>query len=284
MTGNDYPAETLNAYVDGELNGPEAAALVRDLVGNPTLAQRVSELTALKATVRTIYDDLPCKSPDLQKLYAEHDRQHAGLARGWHKLREIFPQFVRTHWAMATGGALGVAVLAGLLAGWLALQPASDGVIAEAIAAHRQWLQTPNTDNPGKGATQLAAFEAVNRKIFIPDLRASELRITRVSPFGVNGVHVGYQGTRGCHLSLFVQPTSALGNLPLDARMVSANEAYRWRLNSLDYVLLAVGMDPERLKLIADDVYLAVKRGQPFDRQTRMALRLNRQQSVPCAG
>ncbi len=133
------------------------------------------------------------------------------------------------------------------------------------------------------GRRQLAAFQRLDDRIYVPDLSASKLCIGLVTRFGDNGVQVGYVGTRSCHLSLFIRPSGAPGILPLKEEMERDSRVFTWRENRLDYALLAVGMDRTRLRLIAEDVLQATRLMQPFDRATQMALRLNRQKSQPCA-
>jgi hypothetical protein len=66
--------------------------------------------------------------------------------------------------------------------------------------------------------------------------------------------------------------------------MVRDSRVFTWRANRLDYVLLAVGMDQNRLRLIAEDVFKASRLMQPFNQKTQMALLENRQKSQPCLG
>lgn len=47
--------ETLQAFVDGELDAPESAKLIAQMRDEPTLAQRVCELRELKSMVRVAY-------------------------------------------------------------------------------------------------------------------------------------------------------------------------------------------------------------------------------------
>jgi len=278
-------SEMLNAFVDGELPGVDSAALLRDLATKPDLAQEMSDLTRLKTAVQASYDDLPCREPDLDLLFSRHDRaSRRGFGVFWSRLRDILGAL--TTLPPVAKGAMAVAtvLVAATLTMWIARQGPTDSFVAEAIGAHHKWLEQTPKQPTNHGIAQLAAFHARNQNIYVPDLKASKLRIGWVAAFGNDGVHVGYVGTRDCHLSLFIQPTEKFSKLPLTLATVSENRVFRWRANRLDYALLAVGMDQGRLRLIAEDVFQATRLMQPFDRETQMALRLNRKQSQACGG
>jgi len=282
MTQSDYDMETLNAYLDGELPGFRAAALLRAIALDPELARQVSEMKSLKSAVSVAYDDLPCKVPDIDALLADRDRnrwqQRLKSAIKW----RLPAAALKPKWTVGAIGAVAVVLVSVVLLGWLSARPTPDMMMAKALTLHDQWVrETGKNDEDGRA--QLALFKATNGDIYIPDLSANKLYIAKVTPFGENGVHVGYKGTRDCHISLFIQPTSMLKNLPLAGQEIGTDLTYRWRLNRLDYILLAVGIDPNRLHLIATDIFQAARLGLPFDSKTRLALRLNRRTSLPCA-
>lgn len=285
MTIADNKTDTINAYVDGELTGAEAAAFLRELAGDGDLARRVAELTMLKSALRESFDDIPCPDSNLQEIFRRHDAAcgRDGPIRRW--MASLRPR-LGGHGAgilLGAGVALMVVILAGAMFFWQAGGSARDGFVADAIQAHRQWLLQPPTADDPAGRRQLAAFQLQNGDIYVPDLSASKLSIGLVTQFDGDGVQVGYVGTRSCHLSLFIRPGDALGPLALNEALVGDVRVFRWRENRLDYALLAVGMDPDRMRLIANDVVQATRLMQPFDGNTQMTLRLNRQQSQPCA-
>ena len=58
--------------------------------------------------------------------------------------------------------------------------------------------------------------------------------------------------------------------------------AYGWRVGDLGYLLFAVGMDPNRLALIADEVEKATRAHAPLDAEARQQLADNKRHSTTC--
>jgi anti-sigma factor RsiW len=190
MTDLTYPIEELHAFVDDELDGVASAAFLRKLSGNPALAREVAELTALKASVKAVGKEFPCRAPDLDRIFAEHDRQvHA-------RKPNRFLAWLES-WQNARGyaGAVLVAVILVLTfsVGWFAYPGFNreSGLVAQAIERHHAWLQQP-TRTAQNGRAELASFQAHAPNIYVPDLAASKLRVATVTAFGADGVHVGY--------------------------------------------------------------------------------------------
>ncbi len=278
--------ETVNAFVDGELKGAEAAVFLGELAGDAALARQVSDLTRLKAAVQDSFDELPCHAPDLQELFDQYDAggdRTGDRTGGWRTAIRRGLTGAGLRLLAGAGAAVAAVVLAAIVFFWQADGVARDGFVAQAIDAHHRWLTRPLPSDAPEGRRQLAAFQRLNDRIYVPDLSASKLSIGLVTRFGDDGVQVGYVGTRACHLSLFIRPTDTPGTLAMSEAMVRDSRVFSWRENRLDYALLAVGMDKIRLRLIAEDVLQATRLMQPFDRATQMALRLNRQKSQPCA-
>jgi len=276
------PIEELHAFVDGELGGAASAAFLRELSDNPALAHQVAELTALKASVQEACKELPGRMPDLDRIFAEHDRQVRILkARHW---RDWFASWQNVP-GYAGAALVAIILVATLSLGWFTYPgfTRESRLVAQAIERHHAWLQQP-TRTAQNGRAELASFQAHAPNIYVPDLAASKLRVATVTAFGADGVHVGYIGTRSCHLSLFIQPSDQAKAQALSENMVRDSRVFTWRANRLDYVLLAVGMDQNRLRLIAEDVFKASRLMQPFNQKTQMALLENRQKSQPCLG
>jgi hypothetical protein len=90
---------------------------------------------------------------------------------------------------------------------------------------------------------------------------------------------VGYEGTRGCRLSVFVLPhglrvTEAAFNPPMQVHM--------WHLSDQDLLVLAEGMEDERFRELALAIERAVREERPFDPDTRQRLAKGREGSRPC--
>ena len=274
--------ETLNAYVDGELSATDSAALVRAMSNDSALAEQVVLLSRLKESVAELYAEVPCNLPDLDALYRQYDERHHAGPSGGFDFGTFNPfRFIRRPGYVLAGAVtcvfLAVAVWAGLS------RPTVPTLVSRAIDHHDRW-QRQKVLTKQETRTRLARLERDGRDIYVPDLSASKLSIVRVDRFGKAGLHVGYLGTRRCHLSLFIVPAKTLGSNTLSERLIGASRVFIWRENHFEYVLLAEGMDTTRLRLIAEDVYRATRTMQPFSRETRMALMLNREQSQPCTG
>ena len=281
---DSFSEETLHAFIDGELPAARAAVLVRALAKHPELAEKVAELTALKGAVQESCTEIPCPIPDLDKIFAEASSNDG--APGGTPQENLFKRWLRASRIPLglSGGLLAAVVAGGLFAGWLGHGTHQGNLTEQAIRLHQQWLEAPQQQISNTGPVQLADLRESVPGIYIPDLRASKLRISHLERFGIGGIHVGYVGTRSCHLSLFIRPTGDTAPLPVREQLIGKDRVFAWRVNRFDYVLLAVGMDQGRLELIASDVAEATRLLQPFDQTTELALRLNRQQSQACVG
>ena len=254
--------EDLNAYVDGELAPPQAAAVARALAEDRKLADQVAALTRLKAAVHETV---------------------AGV-----ELPQIAPQRHSRRLAVpiAAAAALLLAVGAGLFLG--VLRPAEPVWLARVLAAHRQWVKDDRRlDEPLQAGVVLARLHQLDPDAQVPDLAAARLAVDFVGPFDPDGKNqgllIGYVGTRSCHVSLLIFPAPAgLGEEQQEYRHGSAS-LFAWRAGRLGYVLTAVGMDESHLTLIARTVEQAIRERQPLDAEARTALRHSRNVSRPCA-
>jgi len=253
----------LNAYVDGELDGAAAARVAAAVARDAGLAREVARLARLKSTVQA-------SAPAAPRLQVPQTRRRwrAGLAASF--------------------------LLLALLGGALALAPQRVGdtvappvpeALARAEGLHAGWLSEPvRTDSPEAGLL-LASLQRFGLPVQIPDLSDTRLRVTHVALLGEAGevLHVGYHGTRGCRVSLLALRDR---NLPerLQRLPRPGGLAYLWRAGPVGYVLLADGMDPERMETIAGAIEQATRRLAPLPAETRTALAESRARSQPCLG
>jgi len=253
--------ETLNAYVDGELDLARRAEIADAIAREPHLARQVAALSRLKSEVSGSVEtpdlgiDLPDRRPRRRTL------------------------------AIAAG-----IVVAFAAAGAIFVTTVSDAELAWAVNAHESWAGQPDgrLAEP-RGEVALAALSRVGASAYVPELTAAKLRIAHVArvagPAGGDAVLVGYRGTRGCKISLLVAPDTADAARsspapePFDA---GALHGYRWRAGGFAYVILADGMAKARFSLIAMSVYRASLERSPLDPETRMALARSRAESPPC--
>jgi hypothetical protein len=265
--------QALSAYVDGELDATEGAA-VAEIAGNHrAVAEQISVLYQLKGAT------------------------HAALAAPAGDLTDLLPKAPRRSRMMRTLQlAAALLVVAVLTAGWFWFRPAEGALPPELLATarmlHTEWLHAQETGaDEGKPATLVAALARFRHLPVVPDLESGKLFVDRVSfadhtSFAGNkGGHVlqvGYRGLHGCHLSLFVFSDVKLpGALTrLDA---GKDRFYGWQVHDLGYLLFAEGMDGNRFDLIARKVEEETRSRAPFDGTTRQALAESKRRSKSCA-
>jgi anti-sigma factor RsiW len=252
----------LNAYVDRELDPVEAAEVAAAIARDPHLAARVATLSRLKAVSSGL---LPPEMPPALPHRAE--------PQSTRRLASIAASVVLT----LIGAAVGL---------WLwSSGPASRiAWLDEAVAAHRAWLDQGST--PDSTEQFLAAFEAQKAGGF-PDLSEAHLTLVYVSAMPGAGDRpghlIGYEGIHGCHVGLWIGAASpALGAEPVVVA-VGGIDGYAWASDGIGYALLARGMDPARLEMLAAAVARITQADHRIDDQTRTALRMTTQTGAPCA-
>ncbi len=263
MTREHPDWEELNAYVDGELDVHDSARVARSVATDPALANQVAIVTRLKAAVADSLElvDLPPVRPKR-----------------------------RLHWygVAAAVALIVVAEVGSYVAPWRDQGDAD--LLQRAHTVHRTWVERDEADDVrevGAGVL-LSALHRLGPEAHVPDLSASRLTISMITTIPASGVdgpalHIGYTGTRGCRVSLWISPAS--GNLGprLVERRAGPLRSFVWQAGSLAYVLINSGMDEGRFSLIARTVHRATLERLPLDAETRMALRESREASMPCS-
>jgi anti-sigma factor RsiW len=258
--------QTLNGYVDGELDARQAAIVAEAAGKDAAVAEEIACLYRLKGSLSEASPAAPAD------------------------LRTLIPPAKRRSRAPVLAGVAAALCLVAALA--VLLLPAGDrpehlpdGAVATARLLHGEWLVSETADHaeasPSIVLGAISQFDAVP---VIPDLSSAKLTIERVSlnerPEG-RVLQVGYRGNHGCHLSLFVFPD---GGLPPQTafEQTGRERLYGWQVDKIGYLLMAVGMDPERLDFIARQVETATRSHTPLDARTREALAENKARSAPC--
>jgi len=244
MTGPTPDFDTLNAYVDGELEPPAAAAVARAAAEDPDVAAELAKLHAMKATLRDAFDTSTVITVTPPRSSMGH------LPR------------------LAIGAGLAVAIVAAGL--WFGMdrfghQGASADVFAAALGNHDKWLSEP---------VRMETIP-VTAGFVLPDLTLSGLRVESVDRnvdlSGVPATRIGYVGHKGCHLSLFVlQDKQAV-----DTGEIGDNDllhADSWVVGGTSYLAIARLMDPVRFATVAHALRLATEKGVPLDARIRTAL------------
>lgn len=256
MTDQKYDFETLNAFVDNELDADQRAEVLAQAARDPALARELAALSRLKATLAQSID-----TPEL-------DLPATAAPRRWRRV------------AMAASVALIVAAGAvfGLarLSGDTALDP------AWALSAHASWAERPGS--PGGVGRALAAAAAPG--LYLPDLSAAKLSIAHVGhaegPAGGRATVVGYVGTRGCKVSLIIFPAAETAATPMERIDRAPLLGYAWRVGRHGYAVVAEGMPEARLSLVAAGIREASLKRRPVGDDTRTALAESRAKSPPC--
>lgn len=251
--------ETLNAYVDGELDAAAAAEVARAVAEDRALARELAALSRLRSTVAESFEAPPLSIP-------------ASPPTGD---RRIF---------VAAAAALIAFVAGSILVANLG-DRASASWLARAWEVHHGWSIDKVAAKP-RSALLFADYEKSVPGAYVPDLSASRLTLVHaaLAPFTRkrNVLVAGYRGTRGCKISLLIFPSpEALGE-SMARFHDGTNEAYGWRAGRLGYFILSDGMDSDRFRLLAASVRDTSRKHLPFDVETRLALRESRDESEPC--
>ncbi|MDH5410040.1 MAG: hypothetical protein OEY16_01520 [Alphaproteobacteria bacterium] len=264
---NDYQTEELlSAYVDGELTPTESACMADAIARDPRLATRVALLTRVKYSL----SDLAVEPPDGIPLPDS--------------------RWSRPMLAIAASVGLFVAVMSGIMTGFLDFGADRGGWYQRAAATHAEWAQEPAA--PGAREIDanlyLASVDRLHLSFQAPDLTSANLRLTYLRFYeavenSTAAMHMGYTGQHGCRLTMWV--TRAPSSLGTDLTEVrdGKTRSFRWRAGKVAYALFATGMAEQRFTTIADKVHQATRVMHGFDDETRMALNDISRKAPPCA-
>jgi len=260
--------ETLNAYMDGELSTAEAAKVARAVAERPPLADQIAHLSRLKATIRSSMDsDATVELPP--------------PARG-HR------------WPFLTAGvlaatlAVALVIAAATFLGGGKQSPLALDLLDDASLVHRSWAEQSRATNqaPISSSTFLPALDRFGADAYVPDLISAELTLTEVKLVKQDDyptiLHLGYSDEKDCRVSLFILPVQRGLTDRLMQTGTSLARTYVWRAGTLSYFLLADGMDPERISLIAHGVFDSTRHRLPLTAETRDALTRNLAKATPC--
>lgn len=250
--------EALNAYVDGELDPARTAEVAERIAHDPALARQTAALTGMKAALAET-PDTPAFDFDPPATESRHRRRWLAIAAS-----AAFILAASAFWATQ-------------------FDQATPTWLTAAATAHSN-LAAQQTDAP-LYAEQVAAVAGF--RPYIPDLVAAKLSLAAAAPFPVNGSPGGlalqYTGTRGCRVTYVAFPSEdfTLGE-SLAQIETGGLTGYGWRVGAIGYALLAQGMDPNRLAVIAAKVHAASRLHRPFDDAARTQLAQSRAESRAC--
>lgn len=241
--------ETLNAYVDGELDASAAANVASAIASDRSLADRVATLARLKASVA-------CRSNEAMET--------PPLPTTREKARRL---------SYAAAAAVLLLVGAGLVGSQLLQRSAAPAGLEDALLAQRQWIASAARISADESHQMILAASLANRPL---DLTAAELQIVYAVPAGASsgrGNFLGYRGPHGCMVGFWMgAPSDRFPANPIafDNREI---EVRAWRRGDNGYAILSSGMDPARLDRLAEIVAGITDPGRPPDDNIRVALR-----------
>ena len=252
----------LNAYVDGELDAATRAQVAHAIALDSGLARRVAQLTALKAA-------LPNALPDLPEIEFGQAPKPANDNSPWRRplIASILMVFVV---GAAITGYLGSKSAEEQSASWR----------AAAKSKHEIWAAEHVPTSTGSVLPASLATTGVK----VPDLAAARLTLQvldRVRLGAVDATHLGYTGTRGCRVSLFILDKAEPGAKP-KMHFPSDMRVAEWRGAGRDYLLLSSGMDADRFELLARTLESFTLRPAPFDSRTEQQLAESRRATRAC--
>ena len=257
----------LNAYIDGELTAEEAAGVARDIAWDPGTAAAASSLSSLKAALR----EQAATPDDFELLPPAEEEKKRGL---WQAGNMV-----------AAAAVLVICVAVAALYQWRG--DAAEEIAWHSAAAqiHHDWASATADERP-PSLTIPATGRLSAAEIRVPDLSDSGLTPILLEPVdslgGVEGYRVGYGGSRGCRLSLFV--LQGEGKLPqqLTSLNSTGDQILGWQHEGAKYLLLAEGMAQSRFLLIAETLRKLTADWRPLTPATRTALQVNKRESAPC--
>lgn len=250
MQEHDIEPEMLNAYVDGELPGAEAAAIARAAARNPSIAARIATLREMKAAIPGIVPDRQIELP-------------------------VRPLYNRRFGAMAAA-ACTLLVLATALIFFLSRENEATRWANSLQDHHMTWSFVP-------GTAAIRALPVSGAASVLPlDLESARLTFVGHQKLLIAGRTVwrtGYEGTRGCRVSLYVFPADIVVDETAFAPSLLVS---KWAIAGQTFALMADGMARGRFAGLARAVEKALRAGAQPDPASRQRLAHARRTSPPC--
>ncbi len=242
--------QTLNAYVDQELDARARAEVASRAAADAAIAARIATLSQLKANTR-LAEQMPIGAPPIRRR------------------RRL--QLGAVAWVAAVAVIVAITTVLSIRG---PAQPENATWLAEAVAAQKRWLAAePRSETePHRPLNILISRDGrpfdLSEADLVPVYAATpHLERTPRSAF------VGYRGPHGCLVGLWVgergdELTPIPKSFDVGAVLVRA-----WRNSSGSYALLSEGMDPRRMDRLAAIVGQISDPAYHFGEDARVALR-----------
>lgn len=256
--GNNLPNEEddwrlVNGFADGELTPDDQAELADRMAHEPRLVEGLRRVTTLKNALAELGEAPPESLPR--------------------------PPAIDRARSLGVGRVAAAVVLLALAA--IGVDRASPpNAVEMAVNSHQAFASGRAPDSDGARVRRAA----LTGQLVVPDLSDAGLRVQYAASerfFGGEALHLGYHGSRGCRVSLWVLPTGRdFGSAPV----AGALRASAWQTSQASYLLLANGMPSNRFANVALVAERATRDRRGPDQEMRTVLRSDRAQSEPCAG
>ncbi len=254
--GPDPDWTKLNAYVDGELDRMEAAAVAGAAAEDAGIAAQIATLAKLKASVTSAIH-----IGEIPPFPATARRSPSALMR------------------IAACAATMAILIAGLVF-WRSPNP--EPWLSGAVAAHQAWRAATAAD---ASTEQVLLRIDATMPAHSLDLSAADLTLIHAATGpqvgGTATAFLGYRGPHGCRVGLWIGPPQAnVSETP--GSFDSAGALVRaWRDNRTGYALVSQGIDPARLDRLADAVARLTDPRHSLD-SIRLALQEASRAGRPC--
>lgn len=248
----DLDWQALNAMADGELDAAGQAALAARLSREGRLVAGLGQITSLKAALA----EVGAGAPPMPQV-------------------EATPPRVRFSPGRIAAAAACLALL--VLPFGRMTQPTPFEL---ALASHRAFVSAED----GVDSSGVVMAQAMRPKTIVPDLSDAGLVVRYVATemiLGQEALHLGYVGSRGCRVSLWMR-AGAPAFAP--AAPAGRSVAAAWHANGVAYLLLASGMPVHRFQVIAATAERVTREAGEIAVEERLALRAGRAASAPCVG
>ncbi|MEM8688156.1 MAG: hypothetical protein AAGF81_12550 [Pseudomonadota bacterium] len=250
--------------MDGELDAATKAEVAAAVAADAKLARKVAQLSLLKAA-------LPEAMPEMPELVETAGKSSAAPSESttnWRNLAASLAVFV-----------LVGCTVAGVLV-WQSLVEDSSSWHLQAKDIHSQWAVNPTTASELHSVSNDSPVVGVD----IPDLSSARLAISRLQRVRLGdhlATHVGYVGTRGCRVSLFIFHDEQLSQ-PASAGLPAGMRKANWRAGRRSYLILSTGMDVRRFTQLASSIKAFTRDPNLLDQSAKQQLAEARRTSRAC--
>jgi hypothetical protein len=250
-TLTDLDRDYLNALADGELNSEETQQWQQRIKSDPGAARAYDEILSVKQNLGLL---------SIETISGQgHHRTPAATLSSARK------------WAVSAVAASIVCML--FIGGayfWMnnRMTPEPEGIFAwHEMLSEKEYVVEEH------GGPLFVSLDQTT-DIPVPDLKPSKLYLVDAKVLGNDETKkhavLHYRGLQGCRLTIWYGPVkSESSKMKADPRPVNLR---RWSVASMDFRIIATGMDPLRFEAIADYVEFVTRQSEDDGQRTRTAM------------